>query len=414
MNNIFIPQNEIYNDALVYASMKNSLISGSQLSDFDQILVPPVSLNVITHEGKEAAKKTLDDILAKTTIKRACCMMSENDDERKVKVRIPTPNGIIHDTSSTQGQLAHQYNYLDVPVTVSKSLCNIVPGYAEGNYHHTSNCDNFYEVYCNNIVENYKKENNNQFDYVKFEYYKPECACYAPKPDYLSQYSITPECFLPGCTVGSNAYMDPISRNSECDLTICNTEFNVSDVGTNGGNVAVNSVIEQTCGQAGIKPQSPTSSNDEPTNSGSTNGRPTNGEPTNDRPTNGGSTNGRPTDGGPTNGRPTNGRPTNGRPTNGGSTNGRPTDGGPTNGGPTNGGPTNGGPTITKTATINGESRTTNDTQSSIMDTIKKNKLVIGIVGGVIFILFIIFIIFIFVMMGGKNKNKRRTITNRY
>lgn len=236
-------------DALMYASMTNSLTSNDQLANISKSLIGTYKFTTGTVDQNNAAIQNLNKLLNKTQIKRACC-----NNTSKVNVRIPLPPNEVLATGSSSA-LLQKYQYYDKQIDVPIST----PGFCTiDGVTYTQNspdCDDFYNVYCMNVVNEFTNGNGGVFNDADFVNYKPECACYQPEPSWLAQAlsgTPTPKCFYPGCSIGQ-AYLDPISRNENCDLTICNQAVNIgsADVSQNSS-LILN--IKAECGAQGKHP----------------------------------------------------------------------------------------------------------------------------------------------------------------
>lgn len=227
-------------NALSYATMQNNAIDPASLNYFQHNLnpVPPVTnFSVANHQ--EEALNELNQILQETSVKRACCLGST-----VANVRIPLPPNAEISESTGTGTLEKQYKYYDESVNIYSPCPS---GYNSAG----QTCDNFYEVYCKNIVNEFSRLNNGDFNYSDFLNYKPECACFAPIPEWLTNtgINIVPKCFLPGCAIGqSNVYLDPQSRNTgnQCDLSICYAKVDVENI--TAEEAGIYNKIELNCG----------------------------------------------------------------------------------------------------------------------------------------------------------------------
>jgi hypothetical protein len=188
----------------------------------------------------------LDNVLSSTTIKRGCCMRLPNDTGKiTVKVKIPIPKGIVPQSGSDN----EKYNYIDKLVEFDKSLCD--SKYVNG----TSTCNDFYTAYCSVANSDYMKMSKDQYNLTSWANYAPDCACFGTIPDDTKNIgnlnvNIPGKCYRPSCGT-SVSYIDSVSRNNECNLTICNALFNASNISA-GHDAGISSAITQNCGQAPI------------------------------------------------------------------------------------------------------------------------------------------------------------------
>lgn len=140
-----------------------------------------------------------------TELKRACCMIPnnvQNDYSIDISVRRPLLKSDKINTGTATADIYKKYNFYDTypPSTITKATCNaLLPEYTQGN----AKCNNFYMTYCDNIKDEFNNASgstDSNFDYINFNNYKPECACYSPKPSWLSGFNVPPKCYLHGCT----------------------------------------------------------------------------------------------------------------------------------------------------------------------------------------------------------------------
>jgi len=177
--------------------------------------------------------------LDSTTIKRACCRNIEGiDGNLKIDVRLPISSDV-----SPANDIGKKFGYLDKTISIPKSLCASY-GYGIGQ---NSSCDQFYNTYCKNIKESYKKQNNGVFDKNEWVQFKPECACYAdiPGDGTYAGISIPTKCLTIGCVEGS-AYVSK-ANSPKCDNIICNAILNTSGAEV-GGAINIDSNVIQNCG----------------------------------------------------------------------------------------------------------------------------------------------------------------------
>lgn len=239
---IFITNNTIFiklyfnniMDALVFSQIEN------KLDDLNKTTVNPN----ITKDG-------LNNILNKTTIKRACCInknrVGTTGDSYTVSVRIPTPANFDYNKQGNSAISAvwKKFNYIDKPVSVPASMCDSVPGYD----YTTDKCRDFMSLYCNNVKSFYITElaqAGGSYSDDEFVKYKPECACFIDQPSYITG-SAPAVCFAPGCDANRNdVFIDQASRQG-CSLTICNSVINIDNIKA-GRDANINTKIEQNCG----------------------------------------------------------------------------------------------------------------------------------------------------------------------
>ena len=269
-------------DSLIYSSIQNTIDDDNEINKI-------IAATDASGNSKTEKINSINDILDKTTMKRACCM-----NKKTINVRIPIPNG------SSVDNLNQKFGYYEKTIEIPDGFCNqYLPGYTNG----SEVCNNFYNAYCSNIRDIYIKANNNKFSQSEFSLYKPECACYGleRKANENASYTISPKCYMIGCKAGeSNVYLDPTSRKEECNQTICNIVNNFSDIQA-GGNVEFEMEFSQACGgrpntgsggKSGTGGTSGTGSNSGNGGSGSNGGSAGNGSGSNNGSGNGISGNG--------------------------------------------------------------------------------------------------------------------------
>jgi len=243
-------------DALAYASMKNIMTSDDELSDLSNRVLGKNQFSTGDVESNTKAKVTLDKILNKTQIKRACCKNSKN-----INVRIPLPKD-VKPTKDEKGKLITKYGYYDKTLEnlpIDKPGACTVDGIDYSNSKKDNvECDDFYNVYCQNVVKEFKNGNDGKFDDIQFLNYKGECACYQPTPEWLKEAwksEPTPKCVFPGCGENTQSYLDPQSRSQsgQCSQTICSSIINMNDI-EQGQNSNVVNQVKQECGKQGKDP----------------------------------------------------------------------------------------------------------------------------------------------------------------
>ena len=251
-------------DALVYSQLTNNYIDGASLDYYDNRMQPRGMTPI--QQGTQQATSFLNNTISNTSIKRACCLKNPDPStpgNYLVQVRIPLPKGFVNNNNTASGQLQNKYKYIDKIVSVPSRLCS--------NLNDTA-CDNFYTVYCKNVVEGYKKLTSGaEFDYAEFSNFKPECSCYAPTPKVITDSGASnaaPKCYMPGCVRNSGVWLDPVSRGtgSDCVLTICNANIDISQLQA-GRNISIANTIQQNCGAKSTQytPTKPTPTGTSPT-----------------------------------------------------------------------------------------------------------------------------------------------------
>jgi len=251
----------------IFVNMENLAKDAASLNYFDKNLQPKGYLPIRT--DITASYKKLDEILSLVNLKRACCLRTKDPDNPNnylINIRKAKPAGTTINTGTVIGQIYNKFGFIDEKLSIPKSYCSSqLPSTFLQNM--GLSCQNFYTVYCKNITNEYKTAANktdSTFDYTEFSYYKPECACYAPKPTYMTNAGVNaaPICYIPGCDSIDGVYLDPVSSSPEnnCNLSICQLNIDMSDFRA-GGNIDIENKIEQNCGPNGstTTPQQPTS-----------------------------------------------------------------------------------------------------------------------------------------------------------
>ena len=226
------------NNALAYASMKNTYGNTPAKASTELVYFSGNQFYKLAEPNDDNGRRAaMDTLLENTTLKRACCMGIAGTGN-KIKVRIPMPKGRENNGTEVSQQ---KFGYFDVPIQVPKSVCATLKPAGEHSWDSTKSsidksagsdvCNSFYEVYCKNMLELFKKEApiaGIPDTQANFADYKPECACYGMKPDFPPDTAnVAPMCFLTGCGVQTDSYLDPASRNQlKCDGTICTSLIN--------------------------------------------------------------------------------------------------------------------------------------------------------------------------------------------
>ncbi len=203
-----------YIDALVYSGIKN--------------MIKPGKWEMATPKFGQ-----IDNLLDKTTIKRACCLNSGKSGMQDAKVyevdvRIPLPKGVQGEKTGTK------YGYYDKTIKIPKEICEMDEfkdfDYAgEGG---NTKCDQFYRAYCENILDDFRKltgadKDPKKFDMQEFGNFKPECACFVPPLEGLTkEQKMIPQCWFDKC--GLSPYR-PSNMRTECKLNIQQCIQNVTN-----------------------------------------------------------------------------------------------------------------------------------------------------------------------------------------
>jgi hypothetical protein len=214
-------------DALIYSSMKNII----EFDDWDKKYSELQQINSIDMPSE------VNNLLTNSTIKRACCLKKRGpggSNTYEIDLKIPVPKGMENSISG----LSKKYGYINKKILVPVSMCQ-EDRYVNYNGEQGGECDDFFKVYCLNVLDDFSKisgthKDFSKFDNVEFNKYSPECACFAPLPKNLpEQAKKNPQCWLPGCDKSSGAYQ--LSDKRE----ICpqNIQQCIQQVTTNIGNV---------------------------------------------------------------------------------------------------------------------------------------------------------------------------------
>ncbi len=224
-------------DALVYAETSN-ILPNSEL----------INLN-INFQGNQSPQDVMNQYLNETTIKRACCMNrtgpANNDGSTGVNVKIPIPTN-YNFQNELNPALNKQFGYIEKTVYVPQSLCD------QNWKKFTPYCDNFMEAYCTNQYKVFSEILGTPDQGSIWPNYLKECSCFAPPNN---SFGAAPKnCYMMGCQGGdTDVYLSSDSRDNNgnpltCDMTICNSIVNASNI-TAGGSANFNPVVMQNCGQ---------------------------------------------------------------------------------------------------------------------------------------------------------------------
>jgi hypothetical protein len=180
-------------------------------------------------------------------------MRRNKGDKIVVKVKIPRPK---ESTAEVGGSVEDRFNYIEKTVNIDPELCDT----KYNDYKNGSNkCDDFMKSYCENLKSDYGSMSI-KFDPVDWTAYSPECSCYGQKaeesaPGLFTGLNIPPKCYMPSCG-DPTSYVDRVSREGACEMTICNALFSANDLDA-GQNVSIQTKVEQNCGQSRPPPPPP-------------------------------------------------------------------------------------------------------------------------------------------------------------
>lgn len=175
----------------------------------------------------------LNGMLDNYPIKVACCNRKANE--------TGILNSAIHVAlnPNTTNENYKKWNYELKNLSIPADTCpaNLYAG--------SNQCNAFYDINCANQLANFRKLGLPDEQFVD---YSPECACYAPKSNAEKQYSdnIPSKCYKANCGMGVS-YLDPISREGQCNLTICSNIINTNDI-TAGGSANISNQVKNECG----------------------------------------------------------------------------------------------------------------------------------------------------------------------
>ena len=270
-NSEYIPLN-----ALVYAYIQNNI--PTSLSEFTS-LMNVIDSNASQNDSPAEQNQILNNILDKTTIKRACCLAKqygpanwansvENGKYLGIEVKIPTPENHVYDTTSEAQLIQQQFGYIDKLVYVPVEMCEEA-GITVNERDDTTfgTCNQFYKTYCENQKYFYNLENNGQYDSDQFLIYTNyECPCFTKMPaEYAGNQqaeSGPAVCYKPYCSLngGANIYFDQKSRNvkNTCSANMCENNLTIVSPEISGN--AKLDLSNKTVLKCGV--QEPTSQNE--------------------------------------------------------------------------------------------------------------------------------------------------------
>ena len=243
-------------DSLINTRIRNKVSNPEQYLPSEFITSSSTTTDVLNN--------AVDEILDKTTIKRACCLARSTDTNVSVNVKLPVYPDIDF-ASLIDGSIQQKFGYINKTVSVPMSLCpsgyNVNNSTSDNSY---NNCDTFYGLYCANARKVYgdkKTALGEDWDWNEFAEYAPDCACYNKVYptiqtiiDNGQNVNIKPSCVYPSCvsttTTGTpTVYEDPVSKDSSLScssVTICNSSVDFSNI-TAGNSVDISTIINQNC-----------------------------------------------------------------------------------------------------------------------------------------------------------------------
>ena len=231
-------------DTTIYDSLINKITGPNELRELNAELQPAGYLPI--NDNLVKAQEKIDNMLKYYNLRRACCLQIEdpnNKDNYIVKTLRPAPSGNVF-SNTPAGNFYRNQNKVDKVISVPKKKC-------EANYSSSKSvdCQNFYAVYCKNIMQQYKKINGTLDGFTEF---RPECGCYMPLPDYVTSknMSLPKSCVLKSCSKKEGVFIDPVSLNTDCQVVLCNASTNIGSV--KGRDVDLDAKILQACGNGTI------------------------------------------------------------------------------------------------------------------------------------------------------------------
>ena len=228
------------NDIFTYSTINDNIATDSE------------SLNYFASKNIPTSTSDLNNILNLTTLKRACCAIG-NGDSVIVDVKLPFTANDTYDNAPNIAALEKKFGYKNHQVEITKDLCNNpnianIINYNTTNTEGYTNCDNFYEVYCKNVLADYMNQTGGKYNLDEFVDYAKDCSCYVPKPEIYKQFNLPPKCYIDTCDP-TIAYLDSRSRTTpSCQTTICQDNVNIGKVVV-GEHSSVNFNSEIACNQ---------------------------------------------------------------------------------------------------------------------------------------------------------------------
>lgn len=248
-------------EAIIYEDLKSSITNIAALEELNKKLQPKGYLPLGTEYYKSL--NMVNDILQKGNIKRAMCLQSPvptSPDQYLVKALAAIPVGYTP-PATTLGNIYKSIDRIDRQISLHEDLASEVD--EEYRNPKSTACQNFYTVYCTDMINRFTQAQGGVFDADAFREFRPECACFVPVPQYITDAGINaaPMCFLPGCEPTGGVFMDPVSSSPDtnCNLTICQANIDMGAFAA-GGDIGIQNKIEQNCGGTFTDPPVPTES----------------------------------------------------------------------------------------------------------------------------------------------------------
>ena len=222
--------NIITDENLLMQLANQNTDSLSQISGFDSNTISGINIG-------------LDSVLEKVPLKSGCCMRKQNDNTAKtVKIRVELEPGAMGNLK----KYGFEWKTLAIPAGTCPS--NLYKG--------SSDCDTFYDVYCENVNKVFMEKFGRQIDDSTNQYpnYAPDCACYAPLAigQESTPVGVPAACYKADCAAtGKASYPDATSRTQPCDTTICSSVINTAGMKV-GGAANINPTVIQECGSSAV------------------------------------------------------------------------------------------------------------------------------------------------------------------
>ena len=259
-----------YKDALVYATIKNEITEnnfrrnpGSALfmeynqntTMFDTETPQKKMYSNFLHRVGEDNPQILNNMLSNTTIKRACCLGNEDSTKKnfRITVKIPYVEDIAKNITPRPDAVTlenwRKLGYMHKEVLVPKEMCPgdyRKPNNTDGTF---TQCDKFYQLYCENSKLLYNMDVSNNYNEEDFRVASPDCGCYLDKPASFPT-GIQPACYTGFCYSVPVAFTDPATRqDGACTVNNCTSVFNIGDLqALTGGQIEAQFNLNQTCG----------------------------------------------------------------------------------------------------------------------------------------------------------------------
>ena len=196
--------------------------------------------NVFGFENSDEDKlEKINNILKKGPLKLGCCLKNNNSNNMKTSGTNVSYMVPLTEEVAKQNEQLKSFDYQRGNIEIPADSCPL--GYET----YSNNCNAFMDVYCLNMIEEFKKLN---LPMEKFKDYSLECACYAPNSEIENLYPQgTPsKCYKDGCSENSISYLNKNSQNISCNLATCTNIVNATNLA--GEKVELTSTLENQCG----------------------------------------------------------------------------------------------------------------------------------------------------------------------